>query len=52
MIIVALGAMEIMIWIINGINIHCIPISLTSNLTPEIICDLYNVELDYFYNDL
>ena len=38
-------------WIINGINIHCIPISLTSKLTPEIICELYNVELDYFYND-
>ena len=30
-------------WIINGINIHCIPISLTSKLTPEIICELYNV---------
>jgi len=35
-------------WIIDGRGIHCIPISIGFKLTPERICELYNVELSYF----
>jgi hypothetical protein len=33
-------------WLIDGIFIHCLPMSAVKYLTPERICELYNVELD------
>ncbi len=34
-------------WFIDGYFIHCLGSSF-ANLTTERICELYNVELDYF----
>ena len=35
-------------WLINGQFIHCIPSEYWFKLTPERICELYNVEMSYF----
>ena len=39
---------QILKWLIDGSGIHCLPISAVSYLTKERICELYNVELNYF----
>lgn len=39
---------QILHWLIDGSGIHCLPISSISYLTKEIICELYNVDLNYF----
>lgn len=35
-------------WLINDQFVHCIPSYLWFGLTPERICELYNVEMSYF----
>lgn len=35
-------------WLIDGRGIHGLPISAVRYLTKERICELYNVELQYF----
>ena len=35
-------------WWCNGINIHCIPLGLFYTLSTERICELYNVDINYF----
>ena len=35
-------------WWYSGINIHCIPFYLFINISTENLCELYNVELNYF----
>ena len=35
-------------WLIKGSGIHCLPVSAARYLTKERICELYNVELNYF----
>lgn len=39
---------QILKWLIVGSGIHCLPISAVRYLTKERICELYNMELDYF----
>jgi hypothetical protein len=39
---------QILKWLIDGSGIHCLPISAVRYLTKERICELYNVELNYF----
>lgn len=36
-------------WVLTKPGIHCLPISLGFKLSPERICELYNIKLDYFY---
>lgn len=35
-------------WFINGKNIHCLSVSLFTNLTTQRLCEIYNVEPSYF----
>jgi len=35
-------------WFLGGLNTHCISWDLFDGLTPERICELYNVEMSYF----
>ena len=35
-------------WLTGGWFIHCIPTYMWSDLTAERICELYNVDMDYF----
>lgn len=35
-------------WWCSGINIHCIPFYLFINISTDRLCELYNVELNYF----
>ena len=39
---------QILKWLIDGSGIHGLPISAVGYLTKERICELYNVELNYF----
>ena len=39
---------QILKWLIDGSGIHGLPISAVGYLTKEKICELYNVELNYF----
>jgi hypothetical protein len=39
---------KILKWLITGAGIHCLPIKALHYLTKERICELYNVEPEYF----
>lgn len=39
---------KIIEWLIDGMSIHCLPISAASYLTKERICELYNTDISYF----
>lgn len=36
-------------WVLTKPGIHCLTISLGFKLSPDRICELYNMKLDYFY---
>lgn len=42
--------LKIMHWLIDGSEIHGLSLAYVSFLTKERICELYNVELEYFKN--
>lgn len=39
---------KVLCWLIEGIDIHCLPLRAVDYLTVERICELYNVEPEYF----
>jgi hypothetical protein len=41
-------AKQKMNWLIDGVGVHCIPLSLWDKLSVERIVELYNVEMEYF----